>query len=182
MGTIEQTIERRQGLFEDLNFNATREWKAADPSRKVIGFMLIYVPREVIHVAGMLPLGIFDSGDQLEVIQGDTYYQSYICRIPRSTTELMLTNNLDFIDGMMFPSICDVIRNLSDMIKMIRPEIFSYYYDMPQNYKNNVGGEFYINEFHGLRHELEKLSGNKITDDALRNSIELFNENRRLVR
>ena len=37
-------------------------------------------------------------GDQLEVIQGDAYYQSYICRIPRSTLELGLTGRLDCLD------------------------------------------------------------------------------------
>jgi hypothetical protein len=35
-----------------------------------------------------LPLGIVGGGDQIEVIHGDAYYQSYICRIPRSTIEL----------------------------------------------------------------------------------------------
>ena len=49
------------------------------------------MPREIVHAAGMLPVGIFGGGDQLEVIQGDAYYQSYICRIPRSTIELGLT-------------------------------------------------------------------------------------------
>jgi len=33
-----------------------------------------------------------------------------ICRIPRSTIEMAINGKLDFVDGMMFPSICDVIR------------------------------------------------------------------------
>ena len=53
--------------------------------------MPIYVPRELIHAAGMLPLGILGAGENLEVIHGDAYYQSYICRIPRSTLELGIT-------------------------------------------------------------------------------------------
>ena len=111
----------RSALFEDLNFSTAREWKAAKPGRKVIGYMPIYVPRELIHAAGMLPLGIVGGGDQLEVIHGDAYYQSYICRIPRSTIELGVSGRLDFVDGMLFPSICDVIRNLSGMWKMMFP-------------------------------------------------------------
>ena len=43
---------------------------------------------------GALPLGILGGGDQLEVIHGDAYYQSYICRIPRSTIELGVTKRL----------------------------------------------------------------------------------------
>lgn len=179
--TSEQIIAHCQSLFDDLNFTAARAWKAAEPGRKVIAFMPIYVPREIIHAAGMLPFGVFGGGDQLEVIQGDAFFQSYICRIPRSTIELVLTGRLDFVDGMLFPSICDVIRNLSGMIKMIRPEVYARYFDIPQNYQDNVGGEYYCNELQELRHGLEKVGGREIGDDALRNSIAIFNENRRLV-
>lgn len=181
MPATEQIIKQCQALFEDLNFGAAREWKAAEPDRKVIAFMPIYVPREIIHAAGMLPLGVFGGGDQLEVIQGDAYYQSYICRIPRSTIELILTNRLDFVDGMLFPSICDVIRNLSGMLKMIRPEVYSHYFDVPQNYRDEVGGEYYTNELQELRHGLEQLGGKEISDNALRESIAVFNENRKLI-
>ena len=87
--------------------------------------MPIYVPREIIHAAGMLPLGIVGGGDQLEVIHGDAYYQSYICRIPRSTIELGVSGRLDFVDGMLFPSICDVIRNLSGMWKLMFPQVYT---------------------------------------------------------
>jgi benzoyl-CoA reductase subunit C len=83
---------------------------------------------------------------------------------------------------MLFPSICDVIRNLSGMLKLIRPDVFSHYFDVPQNYDEEIGGEFYINELNHLRNELGKLSGREISDDALRNSIVSYNENRQLVR
>ena len=135
-----------QGLFEDLSLSAARQWKAAQPGRKVIGYMPIYVPREIIHAADMLPLGIVGGGDQLEVIHGDAYYQSYICRIPRSTVELGLSGRLDFVDGMLFPSICDVIRNLSGMWKLMFPNVYSRYFDVPQNYRDDIGGNFYVNE------------------------------------
>ena len=181
MKTSEQIIDYCQGLFDDLNFTAARNWKAAEPGRKVVAFMPIYVPREIIHAAGMLPFGVFGGGDQLEVIQGDAFFQSYICRIPRSTIELVLTNRLDFVDGMLFPSICDVIRNLSGMMKMIRPEVYSHYFDVPQNYRDDVGGEYYSSELQDLRQGLEKLGGREITEDALRSSIAIFNENRQLV-
>ena len=80
-------VKRCEVLFEDLSFNAVKQWKAAAPGRKAIGYMPTYVPREIVHAAGMLPVGIFGGGDQLEVIQGDAYYQSYICRIPSSIVE-----------------------------------------------------------------------------------------------
>ena len=175
-------VARAQALFDDLNFTAAREWKAAVPGRKVVGYMPIYVPRELIHAAGMLPLGVVGGGDQLEVIHGDAYYQSYICRIPRSTIELGVSGRLDFVDGMLFPSICDVIRNLSGMWKMMFPHVYVRYFDVPQNYKDEIGGNYYIEELNELREHLATLRGKPITDEELRHSIAVYNENRHLVR
>jgi len=180
--TAANIIARATALFEDLNFSSAREWKAAKSGRKVVGYMPIYVPREIIHAADMLPLGIVGGGDQLEVIHGDAYYQSYICRIPRSTVELGVSGRLDFVDGMLFPSICDVIRNLSGMWKMMFPHVYSRYFDVPQNYTDEIGGNYYINELAELRHDLGELRGSPITDAELANSIAVYNENRRLVR
>jgi len=179
---VQQILERCQTLFDDLHFNAVKEWKAAVPGRKAIGYMPVYVPREIIHAAGMLPVGILGGGDQLEVIQGDAYYQSYICRIPRSTIEMGLTGRLDCLDGMLFPSICDVIRNLSGMWQILFKDKYVRYIDVPQNYEDEIGGKFYIEEMQVLREDLAKLAGKPITDEALNASIAVYNENRAALR
>ena len=181
METLEQIIKRCEEIYEDLDFTAAREWKAAEEGRKVIGYMPVYVPREIIHAAGMLPLGVLGGGDNMEVIHGDAYFQSYICRIPRSTIELSVTNKIDFVDGMLFPSICDVIRNLSGMFKLMQPDLYVRYFDVPQNYESGIGGSYYVEELKELKAGLEELSGREITDDAIRNSITVFNENRDAV-
>jgi len=179
--TTAEIVARCEEIYEDLNFTAAREWKEAEPGRKVIGYMPIYVPRELIHAAGMLPLGIMGGGDNLEVIHGDAYYQSYICRIPRSTIELGVSGRLDFVDGMLFPSICDVIRNLSGMWKMLFPDTYAKYFDVPQTYKDEVGGVFYTGEMREFLEDLERIGGRKITDDDIRASIAVYNENRKAV-
>lgn len=175
-------VERCERLHEDIDFTAAREWKAAEPGRRVIGYLPVYVPEEIIHAAGMLPLGITGGGDQMEVIHGDAYYQSYICRIPRSTIELGITGRLDFVDGMIFPSICDVIRNLSGMWKLMFPDKYVRYLDVPQNYRDDIGGEFYRNEMRELLAGLEALSGRRVSDDDINASIRVYNRNRELVR
>jgi benzoyl-CoA reductase subunit C len=182
MSKLTDIMQRCQALFEDLHFNAVKEWKAAAPGRKAIGYMPIYVPREIVHAAGMLPVGILGGGDQMEVIQGDAYYQSYICRIPRSTLELGLTGRLDCMDGMLFPSICDVIRNLSGMWQILFKDKYVRYFDVPQNFEDGIGGEYYVHELQVLRDDLGKLAGKPVTDEALRSSIAVYNENRHAMR
>ena len=62
------------------------------------------------------------------------------------------------------------------------PHLYVRYFDVPQNYRDDIGGNYYVNELAELRHDLGELRGKPITDDELRNSIALYNENRRLVR
>ena len=131
---LEEIVEHCQNLYDDLDFSSVIRWKNAASGRKVIGHMPVYVPRELIHAAGMLPVGILGGGDQLDVIHGDAYYQSYICRIPRSTIELAVTGRLDVLDGMLFPSTCDVIRNLSGMWQLKFQDKFVRYVDVPQDF------------------------------------------------
>jgi benzoyl-CoA reductase subunit C len=144
--------------------------------------MPIYVPRELIHASGMLPVGILGAGDRLEIIRGDAYFQSYICHIPRSTVELALTHRLEALDGMLFPSICDVIRNLSGMWQMLFPERYVRYVDLPQNFHPAVGGAFWRQELDTLRADLGRIAGREITDRELQHSVTVYNENRRALR
>ncbi|MDH3746422.1 MAG: benzoyl-CoA reductase subunit C, partial [Acidobacteriota bacterium] len=113
---------------------------------------------------------------------GDAYFQSYICHIPRSTIELALTGRLDVLDGMLFPSICDVIRNLSGMWRLLFPDRYARYIDVPQNFSPEVGGAFWRRELEELRSDLAKLGGRAATDEDLRRSIAIYNENRREIR
>ncbi len=178
---LQSLLSRVRVLFDDIDLTVVREWKEKS-GRGVIGHMPIYVPRELIHAAGMLPVGIVGGGDRLEIIRGDAYFQSYICRIPRSTIELALSHRLDVLDGMLFPSICDVIRNLSGMWSILFPDRYVHYVDVPQNFENRVGGVFWKHELQILRDDFARLAGHNISDDDLRSSIAVYNENRSVIR
>jgi benzoyl-CoA reductase subunit C len=168
-------------ILYDLDCTPARQWKAAAPGRKAIGHVPVYCPREVIHAAGALPVAVVGAGDWLEVIRGDAYYQSYLCHLPRSVVEMAVSGRLDFLDGMLFPSTCDVIRNLSGMWRMLRPETYVRYLDVPQNFDPGIGGKFWEGELRALASELAALTGVAVTDERLRASIRLWNENRAAV-
>ncbi len=179
---LTKLLDRVRHLSEDVDFEAVRAWKEAGTDRKAVGHMPIYVPRELIHAAGMLPVGVVGAGDRLEIIRGDAYFQSYICHIPRSTIELALTGRLDALDGMLFPSICDVIRNLSGMWNLLFPDRYVRYVDVPQNFSPEVGGAFWQRELEALRRDLSALAGRTAGDEEIRRSIAVYNDNRRAIR
>ncbi len=179
---VQELADYARALYEDIDLGTVKRWKEAVPGRKAIGHMPIYVPRELIHAAGMLPVGVVGGGDRLEIIRGDAFFQSYICRIPRSTIELALSGRLDCLDGMLFPSICDVIRNLSGMWQMLFPDRYVRYVDVPQNYDAKVGGRFWRLEIDRMRDDFARVAGREITEDDLRKSIVVYNENRAVLR
>ncbi|HDL19468.1 MAG TPA: benzoyl-CoA reductase subunit C [Bacteroidetes bacterium] len=179
--SVKQIIKKCEQLYNDIDLFYVQEWKEKHKSR-AIGFMPVYVPRELIHAAGMLPVGIMGAGDLLEIIKGDAYFQSYICHIPRSTIELGISNRLDCLDGMLFPAICDVIRNLSGMFKLMFKDMYVKYIDFPQNFLKTLGGNFYQHELRTMSDDFSQINNVDVNRDDLNRSIKLYNENRAVIK
>ncbi len=180
MSRLATILERAEALYHDLDLGEVRRWKERTGGL-AIGFLPVYVPRELLHAQGVLPVGIMGGGDQVEIIRGDAYYQSYICHLPRSTIELGLNGSLDCLDGMIFPAICDVIRNLSGMWQIEFPDKLVRYLDVPQNFDPEIGGRFYRLELEELARELAERGAAPYDAEALRRSIALYNRHRRRV-
>lgn len=177
-----ELIEWAQACYEDLHFNVVRRYLDEDKRRKAIGYLPVYAPREVIYASGMLPVGVHGGGDQLEIIRGDAFYQSYICHLPRSIIELGQGGRLDMLSGMLFPSTCDVIRNLSGMWKVLHPELYVRYVDLPQLRDGTMGREFWAHELTTLLQDLGEISGTPATNESLHRAIATYNEVRALIR
>ena len=143
--------------------------------------MPIYFPREIVHAANGLAVGIMGAGDRKQIVKGDAYYQSYICHIPRGIIELAMDNNLSNFDGFIFPAICDVIRNLSGMFRIFHKGSFSKYLDYPQNFQSHIGGKFYQHELEQVLEYIQKINGIEVSPEMLNYSIGLHNKNRRLI-
>ena len=181
MESLEKILKTCEGLAFDLSFSAAKKWKAEDGKRVLVGFLPIYVPREIIHAANGLPVGIMGAGDRKQIIKGDAFYQSYICHLPRGIIEMALDSNLEGFDGFLFPAICDCIRNLSGMFKLAKKGNFQRYFDYPQNFKNDIGGIFYMQEMHKILEDIHRVNGVEVTKERLNKAISLYNINRRLI-
>ncbi|MBI4574795.1 MAG: benzoyl-CoA reductase subunit C [Planctomycetes bacterium] len=177
LGDCEARLARARALVEDRRLDTVRAWKAGHPGGLAIGHMPVYVPRPMLEAQGCLAVALFGGGDQVDIIRGDSYFQSYICHIPRSTIELALTGDLEPLDGVLFPSICDVIRNLGGMWKLLFPDRYSDYLDLPQDFDPEVGGAFYVRELGRIAGELERRGARPLEPGALREAI--ARENRR---
>jgi len=87
----------------------------------------------------------------------------------------------DCLDGMVAGSTCDGARRLYDHWARYIKTPFCQIISVPHKYSPSTL-EAYYGEIIGLQKNLENYLGTRITDDALRDSIAVFNTSRELLR
>ncbi|MHC4218405.1 MAG: 2-hydroxyacyl-CoA dehydratase, partial [Planctomycetota bacterium] len=160
---LNEVLYQCQELVEDPDYPTVRHWR--EQGGKVVGHFQVYFPEEIVHAAGMLPVKM--RGAPIEPTHADSHFGSYLCSILKTSLEIVINGRLE-LDMFVSHPICDAARNLA--------AIWGRNYDypcqilyLPQN-PNSAHSATY------LGHEYGREPGD------LRRSIEVFNENRRLLR
>ncbi len=168
-------IDSCREIAQDVNFAAAKQWLQENPGKKAIGCFPIYCPVELIHASGMLPVGVIGGGNQIEISFADSRFQSFVCSIVKSTLELGLTKRLEFLEGMLFHSICDPARNLASVFQRNFPTMFVDYIHFPQNFASPLARQYLATEYRRILDHLQQRSGYAPTADDLNHSIRLYN-------
>ena len=173
---LDEVIYECRELLEDMDFPTVRRWREA--GGKVVGHFQVYFPEEIAHAAGMLPLKI--RGAPLEATQATSRFGSYLCSILKTSLELVLSDRVK-LDMFVTHPICDAARNLA----AIWGRNFSYPCQilyLPQNANSSHSIQYLHDEYGRLKQDIETIAGRPITDEDLRRSFIVFNENRALIR
>ena len=149
------------------------EWKKSHPG-KVVGYMCSYAPEEILWAAGMLPFRPLSTRHAIE--RADAHLQAYCCSLVRGCLEEALAGRLDFLDGMIFPHTCDSIQRLSDIWRMRIPQMFHADVVLPAKLDTESAREYLIATFRKLITDIQNQSGQRITDDMLRDAVRRYNE------
>ncbi len=147
-----------------------------------LGHFPVYFPEEIAHATGLLPVALLGGGNRLELKHADARMGSFVCSICRSTAELGLNGSLEGLSGFITHPICDAAKHLAGIWARNFPEQLSQILYLPQNVNSSGAVRYIAAEFQRLRSELEKKAGRSLDDEALRRSIRIYNENRRLLR
>ena len=156
-------------------YEYARQWKENTGGR-VFGYFCTYFPEELLHAAGMLPIRILGVKENVSV--ADSVVQPFICSLVRTSLDAAMRNRFDFLDGVVFPHTCDSIQNLADIWKHHFPEQFSEVVVLPVWVDLPEAEDYLTEEIARFRGKLENHLGEKLTDDALANSIGVYDENR----
>ncbi|MGI9100990.1 MAG: 2-hydroxyacyl-CoA dehydratase [Terriglobales bacterium] len=180
MDGVERTFDKCLDLLQDLSFPNVRRWKSG--GGKAVGYFPVYAPVELVHAAGMLPVALAGAGDRLDIQHADARFGSFICSIVKTTAEMALTGGLDCFEGLLFSTICDSARNLCFVLKRNLPQACIEFIHLPQNCNSTATVDFLTEEYRRVLARLEEITGAGCSQDAIRASIAVYNENRRLIR
>lgn len=154
------------------------EWKSK--GGKVVGHFCNYVPEEILHAAGILSIRILGSQDN--ITHADAHIQSFVCKLIRSGLDLGLKGELDYLDGMVIPNTCDGMRLLFEVWKKNLGKGFVQLLDLPILIRQELSQNRMHQGFVQFKRSVEEYFGKPISEEALSNSIRVYNENRSLLK
>lgn len=153
--------------------------KYTGEGKKVIGWAAPFAPLELVHAAGMVPVGIW--GSEGEINLAKEYFPAFYASIILRTMDLGLEGKCNKLSGMIITDLSDGMKGLSQNWKRAVKEVPMLYIGYGQNRKIEAGIEFNAIQYKKLIEKLEEISGNKIDDGKIEEAIVLFNKHRKAM-
>jgi benzoyl-CoA reductase/2-hydroxyglutaryl-CoA dehydratase subunit BcrC/BadD/HgdB len=174
----ENALEKLTSLACTVSNSAVNEWKSK--GKLIMGYICSYIPEEIFHAAGILPYRIGARGCR-ETTSADAVMAPITCSFARCCLELALRGEYNFLDGLVFMNACDGMRRMCDNWVHKIDVGFSCAISVPQKTDQDAIA-WYKQELYTLKDKLQEFSGVSITDESLRNSIQICNQTRRLLK
>lgn len=168
--------------FKDWERNRhdyAKDWQQRT-GKKVLGYFCTYVPEEILYAAGVLPVRILGSHEPQDVTEPHIF--GMFCPFCRDCLAQGLKGRYDYLDGLMIAQSCLHIRQTyTSWVKHI-PIDFTYYMAHPMKLQSPRALPYLTEEIRIFKKAVEEWTGQEITDEKLQNAIDVYNENRRLMR
>ncbi|MFH1550843.1 MAG: benzoyl-CoA reductase, bzd-type, subunit N [Planctomycetota bacterium] len=165
--------------WEQNRHEYAREWKKRTGG-KVMGFFCTYAPEELMRAAGILPVRILGSHEPQDVTEPHIF--AMYCPFCRDCLAQGLKGRYDYLDGIMISQSCLHIRQAFTSWQKHVPVDYSYYLPMPHHVQSPRAIPFLKSELVAFKKSLEEWTGKEIGDDALKEAIDTYNANRRMMK
>jgi bcr-type benzoyl-CoA reductase subunit C len=160
-------------------FETLRHWKECT-RKKIIGCMPMQIPEEIIHAAGVLPV-VVPEGDE-PITAASKHIQYFFCGYARSVIDGVLKGKLDCLDGLVVQDTCHTMRPLFDIIEANHPFNYMKRIFMPVAVAKRQAKPFLLGELERFKASVGGFVGKEIDDESLQKSIDVYNENRDLMK
>lgn len=160
-------------------WETARQWKE-ETGGKVIGHLLPDVPEELLHAAGALPVAVEGAG--VHASHAPAHIPGYTCNHAMGAVEMGLRGDLDVLDGMIIPYVCDTTRNLSHTWSILFPEMPAELVRLPKRLDYPGIREYLRNEFSRLLESAGRITGRNPDNEEISQSVKLYNRCRARLR
>ena len=168
---------RPEGMqyFDDIASFVTREKEilaAKEKGKKVIGYMCLFAPIELILASGAIPIRV-NSGWYDASKLGDRVVPVEVCPVVRSTIGakmIALSPYLELSDSLISMLTCDGITKLGEILSDSKPV---WTMTIPRVKDSAQSTRLWIEEIKAVKGQIEVLTGNKIKSKQLKLAIEL---------
>jgi benzoyl-CoA reductase subunit C len=157
--------------------DAAKRWKAK--GKRVIGWSCTYTPEELIYAANALPVMVF--GDVESTKLADIYLPVNTCSFARTCFNAALKGDYNYLDGFAASGSCDNRDKTFDMWRYHVKIPYMHFINTPHT-RSEKAHEFFCDEVIRFKASLEKAFEDAISDAALKNAIQVYNANRRLLK
>lgn len=147
--------------------------------KKVVGVMPVYTPEEIVHAAGMVPVGLW--GGNVEINDAKQYFPAFACSIMQSILEFGLKGTYKDLSAVVIPAMCDTLICMTQNWKSGVKDMPMIAFVHPQNRKIEAGVKYLVAEYEGVKAKLEEVAGKEITEEELTKSIDVYNEHRKVM-
>lgn len=159
--------------------------KAKEQGRKVIGYPAGgYLPEELVLACEAIPLCFIQAGDNAILRDAGAYICRWFDPFWRSQIGY-LTSGKDpyytIVDLIVVPITDNHVRAFSNTLGYYTPEVDSFVFGVP-HVKEKLALDYYLQGIRRLKQKLEEFTGVEITESRLKQSIELCNRERELLR
>ncbi|AOT71311.1 2-hydroxyacyl-CoA dehydratase subunit D [Geosporobacter ferrireducens] len=144
--------------------------------KKVVGVLPIYAPEELVHAAGMFPVGCW--GGSTNISMAAKYLPPFACSIMQAVMEYAERGTYKDLDALLVPTPCDTLKAISQNLIYACPDQKIIILTHPQNNKMEAGVIFAKSEFAKVKAQLEAVAGTTISDQVINESIEIYNDHR----
>ena len=148
--------------------------------KKVIGAFCIYAPEELAYAADATMVGLCGGAD-FSVPDAEAVLPRNLCPLIKSFYGFKLNRTCPYFQSSDFvvgETTCDGKKKVYELLNELIP---TYVLEVPHKPDTAKGKEFWFKELEAFKAEVEKVTGNKITAEKLKASIELINGKRRAL-
>ena len=159
--------------------------KAKEQGRKVIGYPAGgYLPDELVLACEAIPICFIQAGGNAVLRDAGNYVCRWFDPFWRSQIGYLTSRKnpyYEIVDLIAIPITDNHVRAFSNTAGFYTPEVESFVFGVP-HVKDKLALDYYLQGINRLKKKLEELTGIEITDSRIRQSIELCNRERALLK